>query len=392
MLSYTLDSVGYIVLFAFFSLASYYCCLAKSVLFEKILYVSLAILGCYFYTSAENASIDLAMYLSQFNSLGDYADFKWGYSFFALMKAIRFVSEADVAYITGSVLFAISILSVGIYLISPRYYRPLCLLFFFLNFNFYDLITNTYRQCVASCLILIAIYFIYNRKYFFGAFFLFVSLGFHWSAMLVLFLTLLSHFMPTKKRFTLAMMIGIIVFSVYAIVVGHGISLSIISNEYIDTVFQIFNVNINEKLQAYIGHDMSLGAKFSDNSVLARTRYLIDGILLSLVSIIFLGLGKGGATENGNLHKYIMLYGLLSIYNLVLIDMMWFFRNSYWAFFIMPLLMVMYLNFWEKNIKVGTISNKLRIGLTISIYFSFSVLTLWRHPNLTLNHIQFLNW
>ncbi len=206
---------------------------------------------------------------------------------------------------------------------------------FSLDFNF-----NLYRQGLATLFFILSAHYFFNRNWFLFIVFSIVSLGFHWSASIVIVLLLVSKFINdnTCKKFLICgLILQLLVFFI-----------KINTLEFVYQIGEsIFSGSIYlTKIRNYI--------LFSDNTFSSlnfqyRVMFMFP-VYCSYALCIYLSFNK--EKDVNYIHKQLIsLMSLIGIYALVLIDMNFSFRNYYWLCSLAPLLVGFVPN---RNVRVHT--------------------------------------
>lgn len=377
-----INILTYFIILSLLFLIAVIAAVKKSNTLDQICLYATLIVSLFFYGLRENIGSDTAMYLTHFNSLRDYDSFPWGYSFYILMKGIKLLGDGQTFYILSTTLFALILLliSVSIFVRWPA--KAICFMFFIFSFNTFDLVTNVYRQGVAATMILIGCYFLVKHKYIYALLFFAFSFGFHWSAALVLCFICAAFVISKNHRAALYLCIFSVAAYIAVIIIGRGGAFLITNFDEGGALSQLMKVDLNSKISAYIDGGVD-GALFSMLNLPSRAKSLFDVLCVLIFSLVYIcrvRAVRAQETKHAELTTtVIMFFTLLSIYNLIFIDMVWYIRNLYWAFYFIPLTLIYCMFFYPyKNPK-----NKNPAIVYISLsYYLFGVISLWRHTNL----------
>lgn len=344
-----------------------------------------------FYGLRTNGSPDTYMYVNRFINLGTLEQFEWSFPFFYLMKTISFVGEDAVTYKVLSSFFFVLILSFYIFIAFDKCNKTLCLTLCSINWSIYDMVTNTYRQGVAGVLVLLATALFIKRRYYLSSFLFLLSIGFHWSSVLIVFLFFVS-VLISKSSFKLQQLIGMFLLLYFIVSMFNEMGLATILGK-MDSMFSyigdITGYNIVNKQNSYL-NDGVVGALFYNYSFVKKLYSVVDFIIPLGISLYVILRGAEHSNERNSLFYSFFL--MLSLYFVFLIDMTWFFRNMYWAVIFGPAICTYFI---AGKFPVNSQGTKLIIGYR-SIYFMvlffcffvFSTsITLWRSEILRLNFL-----
>lgn len=359
-----------------------------------ILTISFVFALC-FYSMLGVPGTDATTYLSQFNNLSSYNDFEWGYSLYFLMKSAKFISNSGEVYLFITVFFYLVVTISSIFLLVKSPAKSFCFLIYVLSFSYYELMTNVYRQGIASSFLLLSAYFLIQRRIVFFLLTSSIAIGFHWSSLMIIMLMLTAYFIYKKHNIVLLILSVVFFLNILSVVSSKGFFSG-------GSIFQKLSINysfifgdIISKMGAYVNPDID-GARFSEINLTGRINSLFEITISIFICSIFLFLNINGnikddlmtpVFENRNLYfeYFVALLSLLGLYNVLLIDMVWFIRNCYWALIVIPIIYSLFLSN-ETDVKVDRVT----VVCFSLLYFIFSTLSFWRHPNLVTNKITYL--
>ncbi|WP_072010674.1 MULTISPECIES: EpsG family protein [Raoultella] len=336
-----------------------------------------------FYGLRYPGTTDTKMYLSEFDSLSNLDSFSWGWGFYALMKFIAIFGKSHQLYIFASSLFlTFCLLIFVIYTFKGKNYKSLLIIACFYSWDVLELSTNAYRQGVSSILAGIACVLLYRKHYIWASLIFYIALSFHWGAIVVVLVCVLSYFFMNTIMTIYAARIALVMF-VIAIVVK--IDIMGLLYEHVSALSFLFSgVNLSSKADAYLAGGVD-GANFYDFNVPRRV-YNILTTLIPLILLVCFTVKKENRNyifSDDNSRCILSLFSMLSIYGVLLISMTWFMRNFYWNTFFSCAIYPLLLHFvQEKSPKKLT---KYCIALSVFLLL-FSCITMWRTPSIFISY------
>ncbi|EIX9600583.1 EpsG family protein [Klebsiella pneumoniae] len=361
----------------------------KSKKMDGIVFFFIAIMMVAFYGLRFPGTVDVKMYLQNFDALSSFQNFEWGIGFYILMKSIKEIDVSHEAFVFYSALyFVIAFVLVGFFYCKGKYYKSLFLISSFYSWSILDLAVNTYRQGIAVPFILLGLYFLSQRKYFVSLLAIVISLTLHWGSAVILMLYMLSIFLSKKPK--LLRLISIFTVSLFTIsfFINFSIAEILSSSSFLSVLKFIFvGVDFDSKVNAYLGGGV-LGANFYDMNSLQRLYFSGEVYIALIVFVVFFITRKKQEliVNDGDDGRFLLIYSFficVSLYGVVLISMTWFIRNFYWVVPVAPVLYVIILEYYE-----STFPKRFKIFLLMYAVFivAYSVETFWRTPLIDMSY------
>lgn len=378
----------YFIISLFLLFLSVVSILVKSRRMDGMVFILISIMMVCFYGFRFPGTVDVKMYLQNFDALSSFQDFQWGIGFYVLMKSIKIFDASHAAYVFYSaVYFVIAFVAVGFFYCKGKYYKSLFLISSFYSWSVLDLAVNTYRQGIAVPFILLGLYFLTQKRYILSSLVICISLTLHWGSAVILLLYILSIYL--SKRFILLKIISLTTVILFTIsfFVNFSIAEMLSTSSVLGALQVIFvGVDFDSKVSAYLGGGV-LGANFYDMNSLQRL-YFSGEIYISLLVFVFFFITRKKNDEifTNKRNNYLLIYSFfisVSLYGVVLISMTWFIRNFYWVVPVAPILYVMILEYYESYHP-----KKFKILLLLFIVFSvvYSLETFWRTPLINMSY------
>lgn len=297
------------------------------------------------------------------NYLVNPLNFEFEYSFellYFLFKNLGINAEGFNNSI-GFIYIALAWAAVFFSIKSP--FRSMCLLFLLFNSVFLDFIFNGYRQGLAFLVFIIAVSLYQKRHVIKSIVFFFFSLGFHWSAAIVIaifFTSRLTLGIKIKWALYVVMVLNIYIFSVepaFISVMAKSISSLSLSSD------------ISQKIEFYL-----MSSKFTiyDMGIIGRMILLLIPSLALILFVVYF-------------YEYIPkiwvnLVVFISFYCIALIEMSYSYRNFYWLIPMAPFIIGV------------TLDNLIKAGVNISgfvfmfcvIHIALSVMVFYSSPIIPL--------
>ncbi len=373
------------LLLLFLSVASI---LVKSKRMDGVVFALVSLMMVCFYGFRFPGTVDIKMYLQNFDALSNFQNFQWGIGFYALMKSIKIFDASHAAYVFYSALyFVIAFVAVGFFYCKNKYYKSLFLISSFYSWSVLDLAVNTYRQGIAVPFILLGLYFLTQKRYILSLMVISTSLTLHWGSAVILLLYIFAIYL--SKRFFLLKVMSCLTLALFTIsfFVNFSIAEMLSTSSILSALQVVFvGVDFDSKVSAYLGGGV-LGANFYDMNSLQRL-YFSGEIYISLLVFVFFFMTRKANDQIfiNKKNNYLLIYSFfisVSLYGVVLISMTWFIRNFYWVVPVAPILYVMILEYYESyNPK------KFRILLLLFVVFSivYSLETFWRTPLMDMSY------
>ncbi|WP_270656137.1 EpsG family protein [Aeromonas sp. Y293-4] len=300
---------------------------------------------------------DELVYRAAYNDyLNSSSNFDFEYSFRFLFEIFKFFGVKS-EYFNNAIgmlhLFLISLIIVR-HIKSP--YRSLCMVFLVFNYVSLDLMFNIYRQGLALWVLLLAIFSFLEKKILYFFIFAFVSVGFHWSAGLIIGLFIISNInynYGLKHSITVLTCVVVFVFMVEPKILTLLIDL-------------ISMLSLSEflvaKLRFYLDSDNS---SLYDLNVFGRVNNLIMPFLFLIFTQIFY------ERIPRQLTRFIVL---VNVYCVVFIEIAYSYRNYYWLLLLLPFLICHVLSVYKLNTKdlkyISFIFCVLHLSVSVLTYYS----------------------
>ncbi|EMM7190541.1 EpsG family protein [Raoultella planticola] len=362
--------------------------LVKSKKMDSVVFILISIMMICFYGFRFPGTVDIKMYLQNFDALSSFQDFQWGIGFYMLMKSIKIFDASHTAYVFYSALyFVIAFVAVGFFYCKGKYYKSLFLISSFYSWSILDLAVNTYRQGIAVPFILLGLYFLTQRKYILSSIVICVSLTLHWGSAVILLLYIFAIYL--SKRIFLLKIVSFLTLTLFTISFFVNFSIAeMLSTSSILSILQVIfvGVDFDSKVNAYLGGGV-LGANFYDMNSLQRL-YFSGEIYISLLVFVFFFMTRkrNDYIFTNKKNNFLLIYSFfisVSLYGVILISMTWFIRNFYWVVPVAPILYVMILEYYESSNP-----KKFKILLLLFVLFSitYSLETFWRTPLIDMSY------
>lgn len=240
------------------------------------------------------------------------------YSFVALFYVFDFLGIGGGNFnnaIAITYLFLVFII-IANYIKSP--YKSLALIFFLFSYISLDLIFNGYRQGLSFLILLFAIFSFNNRQFWLFLIFAFVSIGFHWSASLIVTFFLLSRI---NFQYGLKSIVTILIFVITVVF--------FVKPNFIATLVDLlsmFKIDdfVLRKLTFYLESDR--GSLYELNFFGRLNNLIMPLSLLFLVRVFY-------RIFPVEMVRFVVF---LNVYCIMFIEMAYSFRNFYWYLLLLP--------------------------------------------------------
>lgn len=347
---------------------------------SNLYFVAAAILATHFYTARQKPSTDAEMYYQAYLVVSDYEGYAWGRVFFFYQKILSELNLGFDAYTKLSIIILLALIFFTIKKLINSNKSSYLLLTYVLSFEFFDLVTNVYRQAVAGVFLVWFFYFVKSGNLVGGLIVGWVAYSIHWSALLVSLMIFSSRFIFRRKMVLLVGSYVAIFLIIYSVITSRGFPL--VADNFLNIVSFIgFDDIINEeKINAYIGGGVD-GAFFGSLGFLGRVRS-IGVYSIPIICSIFLHHKFRIFCDEGFSILY-SCYLVVVFYALLVIDSAWYFRNFYWAFLFLPPLMMDIFKVLGKN-RCGAWYTYFSIG-----YSFYAIFVLWISQNLVKSSPKF---
>lgn len=358
------------VLLLFFLLLSvffFYSLIVKNL--DRINYFFALSLVLIFYCLRGYGAPDFDVYYGYFK-LSEYPElFHWPSGMYYLFRTISILGIDQFYYLIFSTTFILLLLSLCIFLFVPYGYRTSCLITFSMSWTFFDLVTNTYRQGIASLLLALVLYFwLIKKNRVFTVVLSILTLSFHWASIIPLAIVLIFPFFSKIKNRTLVIFVSLYFFVSWFIPIGF----ITLMNPVISFIVESTYGGPLAQARHYLQSDVE-GAMFYSMGFFQRLYNIIDFIVAYIILVMFIIYSIIGGDKRNPLVNAIIA---LCFYFILFIDMVWFFRNMYWVF---PILLLCLFRFVANNdLKLKAGSGLLVSIFYVSFFILYSTFTLWR--------------
>lgn len=361
--------------------------LIKNKQLDFLSFLLICIMMTCFYGLRPSGTVDTKMYLDIFKQLAGFANFPYGVGFYILMKSIKYIDNTNTGYVFYSSLFIVLFFALAVFLLCKNmYYKSLCMISLFFSWSMLDLSANTYRQGVAVPFFLLSVYFYKERKFFWFASCIIISLSMHWGATLILLLFLIAMFFSRKIKVLKLISISALALLTVSFFINFNFSELAASSPLINQLQTVFvGIDLLSKINSYLGGAVD-GANFYEMTSLQRIYFTGEIYIALIVCVIFFITRKVNdpiMLSNSFMTAY-SFFILVSLYGIVLISMTWFIRNFYWVVPTIPILYMYILKYIEDNKKKSHLPI---LSFYCIFLIAFSCDTFWRAPIITVSYL-----
>lgn len=260
--------------------------------------------------------------------IDDRGDFPFDYSFYALYWLFDLMSVSKNNFNNFISLIYVFLVYLTVFKVVRVNAKSIVLLLALFSAVSIDFYFNAYRQAFSSVFLILSLYSL-SRKNFVTFFTLaIISIGFHWSVVIVYVFFFLSRVLKEKIIYNLIISVFLLNFS--AIFINFNI-LKLI--HYVIT-FMPFTGELLTKVQFYF--NSSNGDSFYDLNLMGRLVFMFPVQILLLFVLIYFDKVKA--------MFFVSFISLWSAFCLALLGMQYGFRNYYWMLIFFPFLFSIFID------------------------------------------------
>lgn len=304
----------YFLFFMVFTAGSFLATVKKLKSIDSILFYCIFIFFIVFIFLRNGFGVDEPTYLEAYKKfLVNPNSFRFEYAFLILFKIYSFVGIPESQFNNATALCMLFCAAWMIQVLVQRGYRALSFIILVFTSIYVDLMFNAYRQGFSCIFLILSVYYLNQRNLYKGVFFAICSLGFHWSAGIILLIYIFSLFISHRLMFLL--LVVSLVLHLASLVINIDL-LYIISN----LGFEKLNITVlNNAIAKYI--------VAGDGSFYSYTFFWKVSSLFPMIALLFFIVYNWGLLGKDPVVRLILL---LSIYCFIFINMAYSFRNYYW--------------------------------------------------------------
>lgn len=306
----------YFLIFLTLCLSSFIATIKKLKNLDSIVFVFSIVFFIFFITQRNGLGVDEKTYLDAYESyLIDPETYRFEFGFLVLFKIYSALGiETD--YFNNATALIMLLCSIGmVKSIVPSGYRGVSFIIISFTSIYVDFMFNAYRQGFSCIFLILSLHFFNYKKYIRGVFFSILSLGFHWSAAIIVIFYLMSLFVGF--RFLIVPLLLSLILHISAILINIDL-LSIVNS----SIFEKLNIKVlSNAINKYINA--------GDESFYTYTLFWKISTVFPMIALLFfIAYNWNKVLSSDPISRLVII---LSCYCFMLINMAYSFRNYYWV-------------------------------------------------------------